>query len=444
MRILFIAPSAYLLGGVQDWLSMTVDGLRRRNYEVIVGLPDNHFHSLSKYNNYYSNLHAVGFTNRSGTHEGRIHAIKKFLLKIQPDVIIGANIGNLYEAFSRVKGQLPRAKIVMALHAIESNYYEDIREYKQLIDGIITTSKLNLDIIRLLTNFDADRIFYAPCGIKVDTNNQYDRRSPNKRLRIVWVGRIDTKQKRVSDLVSFVKILDNKGAKFNLSVVGEGPYMNSLRKSMDSWISAGIVEMHGLIPKDQISSFYKGKDILLITSEWETGPIVAWEAMAKGLVIVSSRYVGYAKEGSLLERETALMFEIGDMEDAAQQVLRLYDENLFMKLSCNGRSLVLNRYSEDSSVDQWEKAIVTVSQMEPRYCCRDYTPTIVDASGRLEILVGSRLSEVIRSWTPLKFNAYDPGSEWPHSTQGITQQTELLNYAKEIDRTKKIDWRRSI
>jgi glycosyltransferase involved in cell wall biosynthesis len=72
---------------------------------------------------------------------------------------------------------------------------------------------------------------------------------------------------------------------------------------------------------------------LVITSSWETGPIVAWQAMASGMAVVSSRYVGAGLEGALEHDATALLFPCGDTDAAAGELARLREPALLERLS---------------------------------------------------------------------------------------------------------------
>ena len=53
-------------------------------------------------------------------------------------------------------------------------------------------------------------------------------------------------------------------------------------------------------------------------------------------------------------------------------------------------------------------------------------------TGRLERYIGTERSEIIRAILPKRL-AKDAGSEWPHSLQGINDQSWILEYAREIE-----------
>lgn len=434
MKLLFIAPSAYVLGGVQDWLYTTVGGLRKRGHDVQVGVPDGIFHDGRKYNEFFGGLNAEFIINRSGTDEGRIRAIGRFLKKKRADVIIGVNIGNIFEAIARMHKEGHKVRFAMTLHAIEANYFADIEEYQSVIDGVVATNRLSEKLVKEISGFRRDRVYYAPYGIEMNKTD-LGRRPQSDLTRICWVGRIEEKQKRVSDLLKIIGYLDVIGTDYQLSIAGDGPNRDDLEESLSSWIKKGKVRFYGMISKEELKDLYKANDILLITSEWETGPIVAWEAINAGLNIVSSRYIGSQSEGTLLDQQTALMFKIGGAAEAAEKIVMLKDESLRNRLQSNAREVITRKYSIEASLDAWEKAFKHINASTKCEGNSDlFKARPKREAGRLERYIGLNLSESVRTMLPKK-PTYDAGSEWPHSLQEINEQTEILENARKLEQT---------
>lgn len=431
MRILLIAPSAYLLGGVQDWLYVLTLGLRKRGHDITVAIPNDIYHDGVLYNEYYKGLNAIHFSNRTCTAEGRIRALANLLLNHPVDVVVGVNIGDVYEAYNRVLYRLKETKIVMTLHAIESDYLGDIGRYCQLLDGVIVTNKLTERIISSLTLFEENRIFYAPYGVR-SYAYLHPLKSDNS-LNIAWVGRLDNQQKRMSDLVSILISLDKKGIHYTLSIAGDGPHRSQLETELQAWIQSNRVRLLGFLDKDELQSFYCNHNILLITSEWETGPIVAWEAMMAGLVVVSSEYIGHASEGALINERTALLYPIGSGEAAARQLSRLTHTHIREELSKRGQQMAISRYSLDSSLNSWEEAFKLIIMGESRKKKQYRRSRTTWPAGRLDSLVGSELGELFRLFLRKRGYCLDPGSEWPHSHYGYTNSKKLLEYAKSLE-----------
>lgn len=431
MKILFVAPSAYLLGGVQDWLYMLVLGLREKGYDIQVAVPNNYYHNGHEYNNYYSKINAIFFSNQTGTIRGRIEALSDLFVKAKADIITGVNIGDIYRAYMRAYPHIKHSKIVMTLHAIESDYLGDIGRYSPFLDGVITTNRLTQKIINSLCLIESDRVLYSPYGVK-DIKNKVNLLEPSSHLRIAWVGRLDNRQKRIFDLCNILLRLDQCQISYTLSIAGDGPDKNRLEYDLSYWLQNEKVRFVGLLPKDQLEYFYQQHDILLITSEWETGPIVAWEAMLSGLVVVSSEYLGIASEKALINEETALLFPVGSDKKAAQQIARLLDHNLFQKLVTRAKLMASSRYSLTASVTSWESAFLAIMEGRLKRKKNLHLP-IFENPGKLESLIGSHLNEIMRRLIGRKGYCRDPGSEWPHSTYSHTNSELLFEYAKLLE-----------
>ena len=436
MKILFFAPSAYLLGGVQDWLSDLVPGLRREGYNVIVAVPDGLCHSHERYSRAFPKLDCIAFKNPTGSQEGRIVSIMQLILSVQPDLIVGVNIAAIYPAVARLlsRGFCP-GRLAITLHAIESDYLEDLRRYRPIIHAVVVTNKLTAELVAQQSGISPDRILYAPYGVHVP-DLIHNTPAIDGPLRIAWVGRFDQPQKRVHDLEAIVDELGILSCPYILSLAGAGPEAPSLQQRLDPLIRQGKVRWLGRVDRHELRhQVYDCHDVLLITSSWETGPIVAWEAMAAGVVVVSSRYVGSGSEAALIDGKTALMFPVGDSPAAAAALCRLRDPNLFMKLANNGFEMVRRRYSDSASLGAWLAAFRDSEHLPP------LPLDVAEASrlgacapsGRVDRWLGVSRAERLRHFLGLSFRHSSAGSEWPHSLHGKADNGRLLAMAARIE-----------
>jgi glycosyltransferase involved in cell wall biosynthesis len=436
MKILFFAPSAYLLGGVQDWLADLVPGIRREGHDVTVAVPDGVFHCFESYKKKFPELACIGLRNPTGSQEGRIQCIVNCIVFIQPDLIVGVNIAALYLAVARLRlrGAMV-GKLIITLHAIEADYLEDLCQFRAIVDAVVVTNKLTSALVAQESLISNERIFYAPYGVKMLTSKLPPSRSGDL-LRLAWVGRFEQTQKRVYDLVSILKQLDRISFPFCLSLAGDGPEATSLQEQLQPWIRSERLRWLGRLDKHQLQhQVYDQSDVLLITSSWETGPIVAWEAMAAGLVVVSSRYVGSGAEGALKDGQTALLFSVGDCEAAASAIARLLDSNLRTSLTNSALEMVHHRYSDTASLAAWLKVLSLSLELPPLPL--DYPEFARFAatvpSGRFDIWLGVTNAEYLRRFLGLNFRHLSAGSEWPHSLSGAGDNGRLLSKATQLE-----------
>ena len=430
-RLVFIAPSAYKLGGMQVWLKDLVSSLSQYYcWHVNVALTSGVHHDLRAYQSAYPDLLITSLLNPSGSAEGRRRAISSYLLAHDPDLVIGVNIVDLYPAARRARARGFNGKVVQSLHAIDSDLLADITDNSDLLDAVITTNRLSCALVERHAGLPPSRVFYAPYGVNVSSLAVQNSDLPP--LRIAWLGRLEQPQKRVHDLVPILQHLTELGINFKLTIAGDGPETASLRGELDPWIRSGTVVMAGALSGEQLAGqLYATHHALLITSSWETGPIVAWEAMAAGLAVVSSAYVGSGLEQALVDGQTALLFPVGDAAAAARALSRLQDSSLRMNLCRTGRSLVEQRYTAEASCNAWIQSFEKVLALPPRPLPAPEPP--IAPSGRLDRWLGIGLAESLRRLLGVRFKHSSPGGEWPHTGHAGSDENALLSEAAVLD-----------
>jgi len=430
---LFVAPSAYPLGGVAVWLDYLAVALQRAGWAVTAGLVSGHCHDVAAYRSAYPSLPAEEIRNFTGSAEGRIRAIERALVQLRPDIVVGVNIVDVYVAAQRVRQSGQALKVVMSLHGIAADLLADLAREAPWLDAVIATNRLACCLCSEQAGMPPERVLYAPYGVNIDSlaeNNRSPRGSP---LRIVWVGRLEQAQKRVHDLRAIATELDRLGFDYLLRIAGDGPERAQVLQSLEPWITRGTVEYLGALPAADLGPMvYAHADALLLTSMWETGPIVVWEAMAAGTAVVTSRYIGSGLEAALQPGLNCLAFGVGDAAGAARQLARLdADGNFHAALVRNGRALVRERYSVDASVMSWAQCLDEVmalpAQMAP---VRTWQPL---PSGRLDRLLGVGPAETVRKLLGLSHVHQEPGGEWPHTAHAGADEDELLRQAAILD-----------
>ncbi len=434
MRVLVLAPSAYVLGGVQDWLANLVPGLRAGGLEVTVAVPDGDHHRHGSYDQAYPALAAQPLANPSGSAEGRIRAIAALLGTLNPQLVLGVNLVDLYPAAQRARRQGRfDGRVVMTLHALQAEYFDDLRRHGAGIDAVIATNRLACRLASERGGMDPTRVLYAPYGVPVPPW-QASGGDPAATLKLAWVGRLEQAQKRVHDLPPLLTALEALGIALQLSIAGDGEERPALERSLTPWIEAGTVRLLGHVDQQRLAAeIYGHHHALVITSAWETGPIVAWQAMASGMAVVSSRYVGSGLEGALEHDATALLFPCGNVAAAAAELARLRQPQLLERLSRAGHALVAGRYSGSASLAAWRRALGQVMEL-PRLPEIPPEPDPAPA-GRLDRWLGRRRGEDLRQLLGQRFRHSSAGSEWPHSggeADGAAEEA-LLATAGRVD-----------
>ncbi|MDI1253512.1 glycosyltransferase family 4 protein [Thermomonas sp.] len=432
--VLFVAPSAYLLSGLATWLEYLTPGLERCGWDAKLCLVSGRRHHLPEpYLADHPATNALIAHCDTDTPVGRRRAIEKVLQEAKPDIAISVNIPDLFVAMDnlRASGKGGKSRAILSVHGIERFLYSDMQHFGGILDGVVCTNQLSRALSTSLGAVSEDRVLYAAYG--VPERKHPVAKSFDGRLNIVCCGRLETPQKCCMDLVSIVAGLRARGVPFRLDVVGDGPDRPQLQTMLANEIADGSVVMHGYVSADDLDTrIYPDAHALILTSSWETGPIVVWEAMAHGVCVVSSRYVGSGLEQALEDGSNALLFDIGDTDSAVQSLERLWhDAGLRECLIEGGKQLVEQRYSIQASVEAWDRALKQVLVSEPATAVRLTAPPV---KGRLDKLCGLELAESLRELlgrqSPL---ANDPGGEWPHSHSGVVSDDAFWELARACD-----------
>lgn len=431
LRLAVFAPSAYPLGGVADWLDYLLAGLAQRGVEPELCLVAGGGHDVDRYLARHPWPKARAVRNPTGSAEGRVRALMAAAEATAAQIVLAVNLHDVYEAVRRLRwrGGRDAPKLAMALHALQDDLIADIARNADVLDGVIATNRLSVALAAAALAAE-DRVHYAPYGVPPVAVAARPPRAPSP-LRLLYAGRIEQAQKRVLDLAPILAAARRGGLAVRLAIAGAGDAEASLRMALAEAGVADCVDWLGDLERAQLAAAYRAHDALLITSEWETGPIVAWEAMAHGLPVVSARYVGSGLEAALVDGDTALLFDVGDAAAAAACLHRLADPRLRAGLVAAGRRLVAERYTVEHSVDAWHRALQAVLAAAPRPRA---PPRPAPIRGRLDRWLGVGPAEDLRRRLGIGFAHRTPGAAWPHSGSADLGQPQFLEAARRLDR----------
>src|SRR5262249_13281937 len=412
-HILIVAPSAYPLGGVATWIDYIVPGLRQRGWQVTLGLTDGTLHNVSAYLATHPMRGVVRICNRTGTGQGRVQSLCAAITAVAPDIVASVNIADVYSAVNRLKRRgLLKLRAVMTLHAIEASYFEQLKRGAPSLDAVIATNRLAWRLVSRIGGLESAKIYYAHYG--VDLTGPFGTASikgPTP-IRIGFVGRLEKPQKRIDHLVAIVKEMDRQNINYQLFIVGAGPEEGWLRRELRLNVERGVVQFLGALSGKEMKDFYGTIHTLLITSQWETGPIVAWEALACGVLVVTSASIGSGLEGNLRHGENCLIYPLGAAAVAVKCIVATQDVELRSRLTSAGIAFVREKMTHELSIKHWSDCFAEIKNQPiqpPSTEDMRYEP-----AGRLDRLLGTRLGEMLRYVHHRKRGPKEPGGEWLH------------------------------
>ena len=149
--------------------------------------------------------------------------------------------------------------------------------------------------------------------LKADEPIAWKETSEGKRL--VAVGRL-TQQKNFAYLIETCKILKEKGYKFYLSILGEGPERMNLEKQIETMNLKDVVALRGFVNNPY--PLMKNADIIVCSSSYEGISTVVQEALILGKTVVTTMCTGMKE--LLGNSEYGIIANVG-LVDALQRVL---------------------------------------------------------------------------------------------------------------------------
>jgi glycosyltransferase involved in cell wall biosynthesis len=432
-RVLFVAPSAYTLGGLATWLDYLLPGLERLGWSVTLGLVSGpRYHDPDKYLEIHPFHRVETIHCACSTPLGRVNAVRRVLKKTAPALVLSVNIPDALKAaaLERVAGRNIRA--VMTCHGIQEDLFNDMRALNAEIDAVVCTNRLACRLAEDTGRIEANRIFHCAYGTAVPATLPDP--PQNNVLTIGFSGRLEQPQKRIHDLIEIGRRLKQVSESFRFLIAGDGPEKAEFLRRIHEYGLTSHFELLGFVPPEELSRrLYQLSDVLIVPSSWETGPIVIWEAMAAGTLVLTSRYVGSGLEAILLHNQNCMMFDVGDVSEAVLQLLRLKKETaLATRIRRAAELTVREQLSCEASSAKWDFLLRQINELP----CRKLPirpPAEVDS--RLAKFLGARVASIVRRSMRRLPPDSGPGGEWPHTLTGAAvPESEFLEMAGKVDR----------
>jgi len=399
MRILFCSQAAHTGGGVEVWLESLSAALASRGWDVVTGLAKGRFHDPVRYAARHRVIAPVAIDGSSGFAEDRVLALKRLFERVRPDVILPVNLADAMLAAAYWKSGGADTRLAICIHGQGDDRIEQARGVAPFLDLATSVSKRVVE--RLLPIIG----LHTPTGVPPPVRES----APREQLRqIAYIGRFDA-EKRVRDAVPLIRALSGSDVTFHF--IGAGPDDSYLRDAL----AEQRVVFRGMLSRDELyASVYPAIDGIVVFSEAEAGPIVAWEAMVHGVVPVVSDYAGRAEENVIRHGETGLVFPVGDVQRAASAIRSMISAGSLRELSMRARGELPEAYTERAFGDSWDAALRAAVERPMRTGSASDLPSLVSPGFIARLGLSVENTSRLRRLTGRRFTHADPGSEWPH------------------------------
>ena len=220
---------------------------------------------------------------------------------------------------------------------------------KNLRDETYKNFKIEKDI-RVIYNFvDTHRFHRTPV-------HAFRQIIAPKNERIFLHASNFRKVKRVNDVVKvFAEV--NKIIPSKLLFVGDGPertFIEGMCRQLDAH-----ADIKFLGRQEQMEDILAISDLFILPSEYESFGLVALEAMAAGVPVVSTNAGGLPEIN--INGVTGFLSDVGDVEDMSKKIIGLFsDEKAFQKMKKNALAQA-KKFDISTIVPEYEKLYEEVS-----------------------------------------------------------------------------------
>lgn len=271
------------------------------------------------YNEKISNLCADYLTIkfRNFTNISVILRVRKFIKKNKIDIIICHNGRAMKIA------KLAAFKLVPI---VAINHLFDNVKHSRKCDAVFCMTNYFKEFL-IRKKHNAEKIYIVPNFLNSLPLKKYKQRKLKATPILGLLNRMD-KNKANHNFLSACKILKEK--KFKAILAGDGPERTMLEKYIKDHDLDNKIKIIGWIDSKQKEDFFNKIDILCISSIYETFSMVALEAMARGIPVISTKCHG--PEAIIKHKYDGLLCEVNDSEDLAKQISYLLDEPEIYKI----------------------------------------------------------------------------------------------------------------
>ncbi len=264
-----------------------------------------------------------------------------------------------FKKHSWIQGKIVTTFLGYDIHYNELTIGDKVNEFKEYfeIGDLFTAITKYLADQALELNCKEEKLKIIPLPINTDYFNIQEERDENQIPVAISVGRlIPWKGHRYA--IRAIKILVDSGLEIKYLIIGEGSERQKLQDLISELALNEQVVLLGSKNQSEIKDLLQTSDIFIIpsthddTGRRETQGVVTGEAQACGLPVIGFRSGGVPY--TMKEGVTGFLSEENDVEGMAANIEKLVlDANLRRKMGVEARKFVVENYSKDLILEQW-------------------------------------------------------------------------------------------
>jgi glycosyltransferase involved in cell wall biosynthesis len=173
-------------------------------------------------------------------------------------------------------------------------------------------------------------------------------------VRLLHVGSLN----RVKDhgtLLQATRLLQDRGIDYRLDLIGLDTLDGQVQRIAAELGIAQRTTFHGYVPHAELPAHYEAADVVIVSSQHESGPVVAQEAALSGRPVVGTR-VGFIADWEPL---AAVAVPVAEPRALADALIELFqDDARRLRFACNSQEIARTEdadWSAERVLDLYEQ-----------------------------------------------------------------------------------------
>lgn len=230
------------------------------------------------------------------------------------------------------------------------------KQYPLLFQQAAAIIAVSRDMEEQLIKLEApkEKVYYNPYGVDM---NLFQATQPDQNPPLfLTVGRFVDKKAPFLTLLAFKSVAE-KIPEARLKMIGEGQLLETCKRLVQSLSLSGQVEFLGACSHQEVAEAMQTARAFVQHSvqtsygDSEGTPVGVLEAGASGLPVIATRHAGI--KDVVIENETGLLVDEGDVAGMSQQILNLAETPEFAtQLGKVARKRIQENFSMDKSLEQ--------------------------------------------------------------------------------------------
>jgi colanic acid/amylovoran biosynthesis glycosyltransferase len=346
----FDAPNN--LDGPTTWIKRLLPYLREKNIESKIIFLAANDKDLPAYKYFVDEGFECKLIYWELFNDEKIKAILEDVKQFPPDIFITNYFAIPLEAGKWIKkAGIPT---VMVLHNDNKYHYDLVKKYAANNDECDVSSVVCVsNLIQHISQQTAPQhksIKYIPIGAPV--TEELASLSADGELKIVYAGRIDEKQKRISDVTHAFCKAAKEVPGTSYTIYGDGPAVPAVQEILNTAGKDLPVQFKGKLKSTEVQAHLLQNQVFVLLSEFEGLPITLMEAMSCGLVSICTNMRSGISDLITNNVEGIL---IDDRKDEFVAAIKRLKENagLWKQMSQAARQKIVQSYSIETCSNQW-------------------------------------------------------------------------------------------